>query len=351
MEDPTTLSFMQQDSGEQGLTATAKAYAVVRCRDKQTIAFLEQQRVERDAAVDRIITLRIAIHKEKARLKEKVEKYKTIYNGDAEKTWQVMCSLLAFPSFHLKPSDRYADIWLIRALEESDLDAAQDAFKWKANPNCYAGDGNTMLTLVLMKSEKNARYGLVKLLLDQGANPNLPSLDSTTPLHCAVDLYQDEAHENRLSIDALALVELLVEHGARMKISGYDPEQQELQNVDHKVTPLSWLKPKGAHNAVLVIYLLSHVYPDDICLGTDAQTITEEIIARNELFLRMNPMNGPMVLSAQSDKEDLLILNLLIAERYKEEFGALIATNVAKMMQQYTKKESVSYTDALSKAC
>ena len=93
-----------------------------------------------------------------------------------------------------------------------DFGQAELLIKEGANPNTQDHNGWTPLHEVAQRK----RLDLVRLLLDAGANPNIPGGDENyTPLHDAVE------------VGSIDIVEILVERGANKEartISGKTPE-------------------------------------------------------------------------------------------------------------------------------
>jgi len=79
-------------------------------------------------------------------------------------------------------------------LEENARNLLEQYLKSGLDPNSTDALGNTLLhqAIVLSATYSNS-YGVIKTLLDHGANPNFPNLDGTTPLHFAAMYRGSEA--------------------------------------------------------------------------------------------------------------------------------------------------------------
>lgn len=68
----------------------------------------------------------------------------------------------------------------------ADASQLRNLLETGVNANTVDTDGEPFLSLVLLETNnKDTAYGLVKALLDYGANPNQPNSDGLTPMHRA----------------------------------------------------------------------------------------------------------------------------------------------------------------------
>ena len=86
-----------------------------------------------------------------------------------------------------------------------DLEMVQVLLDYRVDVNARSVNGYTPLNYALMGRYKDQGPGVVRLLLDRGADPNLPKKDGSTPLHRASQLGEIE------------IVRLLVKHGASVE--------------------------------------------------------------------------------------------------------------------------------------
>lgn len=238
-------------------------------------------------------------------------------------------SLMVYPPPLCIPTTAPMDRLLFKAIDLDGQESLEKALKNGANPNCYDHNGCTPLIEALGVSDVALRKQRVAFLLKAGANPNLASMESLTPLHCAVVQYQNDQGVRKLPgklMQSFEIIKMLVEAGARPKIA--------LSAEIHEsgiATPLSLVRYVTTYNVNLIFFLLTRVYNEDILLGDDQKSITRAIMTRNKLLLHMSPLH-PFILHAVAECKDKLgILELLEPDLAQENYERQVADNVAKM--------------------
>lgn len=106
--------------------------------------------------------------------------------------------------FDVNGTDRDSDgyTYLVRAVRENDLPAAQLLFELGAHVDARASNGNTPLHWASVRSAEENNYEMIKLLLEKGADHNDQPVAQTSPFLSALD--------NRSS----RIIQLFLEYGA-----------------------------------------------------------------------------------------------------------------------------------------
>lgn len=164
-------------------------------------------------------------------------------------------SLLAIPTTDWQPTAQEVDLCLIDALRKGDQKQAEAAIADGANVNCFTKGGGTPLGIAINT------VSLVQLLLDKGANPNMPFGSSWTPLACAA--YGSEGASN--------IVKLLLARGARIQISTLGENEG--------MSPISDFYGDLLKCIPVVRLLLTHVSPGQVASLKRGEVKKEQVIA------------------------------------------------------------------------
>ncbi len=289
------------------------------------IAPEEQRRMDASAVES---PLAAKIRQEVEFLELKVLLHKQFFCGDKERTKRAFRALLALPATDCKPTDREIDKELIHALASGNEVATKQLLERGANPNCYAPAGATMLLVALTFEDPAVKYQLVAALLEHGADPNLPSSRCWTPLHAAVQQLQFELNNDPGKKGLVDTVKLLIQKGARLKLSLLD-----LRDQDSLRSPLSYIEPYCAYNSDLISLLMTTVHSDDRLLGSYEEEIAFEVLARNKLLLCMAPLSMSLQDTASSDA-CTRFRKMLDVELHDSQYGAQVLRNARLMLAQ-----------------
>ena len=82
------------------------------------------------------------------------------------------------------------------AARQGALEAAQALADAGADLNLQDPDGTPALTLAIV----NGHHDVARLLLERGANPNVPDTAGMTPLYVAVELHTTEMYPERKAL-------------------------------------------------------------------------------------------------------------------------------------------------------
>lgn len=235
------------------------------------------------------------------------------FGGDREKTRQVLRSLLAVPLCDWEPAQKEVDLCLIKALREDKVAEVQAAIEQGANVNCYTDQGGTPLSIAI------DRFPLVKLLLDNGAKPNMPFGTYWTPLACAV--WGHDGSENSMNI-----VKLLLERGARPQISVLGDEEG--------TSPVSSFHIPG-ECVSLMQFLLSYVSLQEVAPiiegKADKEQVVHDIIETRKLLISLSKPTLIWKFDRNDPRfkplKDALSLNL-----FEENYQQAITKNVEKLL-------------------
>ncbi len=236
------------------------------------------------------------------------------FKGDQEKTKRVVRSLLAMPSVCWKPASKEADLKLISALRENNIQAAQAAIDQKADVNCYTDRGGTPLSMAI------DHLPLVKLLLDNGADADMTMGSYWTPLAAATYGYIDTSEK------CMNIVKLLLERGAHPKIT--------LLGNEKGASPVSaFYLPQSC--VQLMQFVLSHVSIQDIepvIKGTESkEQVVDDIIETRKLLIALSVRQGLWKFNAHEPylKE---LKDTLSLSKFDENYRGKITQNVEALL-------------------
>jgi ankyrin repeat protein len=170
-----------------------------------------------------------------------------------------------------------------------------------ANVNHIADDGSSPLGWAV----SFYRSGLVKWLLEHGADPNLPS-HGDSPLEKAHEkleeaqpTYRLEPHEedefHALAAEAKKIIKLLKSHGAKreLQIAPHEPEEETDEFVTEALnTPVAKRRGLCCRTYRMTDQLLIHAKIDDITAAIEEQRNVERV--ERDVFRRLREFERPV---------------------------------------------------------
>lgn len=150
--------------------------------------------------------------------------------------------------------------------------------------------------------------------------------------------YQEAIAHNPPDKDlALAILKLLMEHGARLQVAIL----VERGATDKRATPLSFLETQNKDVINLMKYLLSYVYPEDVYLKQPCENQMREqqrneivscVLKRNTLLLAMTPWHPCFHRGSASNPSFLPLMGLVNPHRVEQNFKKSVMENVTRIM-------------------